>query len=194
MGYSVQEGSHVDTGFPRPLSRGLRPTESRDDVIGSRIEHLFGSRCPSAVIRKIAFRAVNPIQLMVVRRRRPHIGIELLEALPFRANRDATLGVVLALQFVPWALAAGSHSAPDSMFSGLVHAVPAPHAEGALFTAKTATGLNVTVQNEVEHEVLFDAAVTPEAPITPFVPPFVQRGHTGNCCQPTKDLARIIDV
>src|SRR5262249_40680478 len=81
--------------------------------------HRWG--CPSAIPRRVGAVVVDAIDGQAGRRI-AHIGIEIFEAQPVFANRDAATAVI-GIAFIVWIKATLQHGTPNPVNSGPTHAV-----------------------------------------------------------------------
>lgn len=163
----------------RPVLQDLPTSGNCYPYVSSRIPGLFLARGPSAVFRFIISVVIDPLQSVVARRARPHVGIKILKSMPPLTDLNSTV-VPLPLIF-GWALTPPDHQIPD----------PAFRIRLWVQALQTTTGPGQPSQEAATKDLLFAPAFASAKPVrrTAGSHPFPASYH----CEHRKRSSREID-
>jgi len=164
--------------FMRPISYAQGSSTVRDKSTAGRVACLFTVCCPDAILGRVIAVIVYAMNAVAATRVWPHVGKEVLEYVPSRADLDATAAVSVVADgvFVGTAI---SHSLPGAVFRRLVHAMPSIAATAA---PSTNAAPKITSENK-----FFSSALATAHPDTASV--FACGMESDDSPKP-KDLAR----
>jgi hypothetical protein len=142
---SLPEKLGTDAKAPAPLADRRRlPVEGDETVTPLVLRLLTGGR-PAAVLRAVRPVDVDAVDAVLLRWARPHVGQEVLEAVPPLTHRDAAptiigIGCVLRIR------AASAHPRPNDMLRRVAQAVGKVCSAGALAMEATTRACGATRQ------------------------------------------------
>lgn len=120
---------------------------------------------PLAISRLVVSVVIRPVQLMMRRWARPHVGVKVSEAEPTLANLYAAPAVAV-VSGRTWPGAASDHVIPDPVFRGAAHAV---RSMGRGFFVDTSAALRMTGAQVAARYRAAISAATKTLPIGSFV-------------------------